>query len=236
MTPPSTSMRRESPQPSGQALPSDEPTNTSDNESGGEKPVREKLRETRIANQAMEEDMNTSPGSSAGKLRRKRSLDDVQDDEDNVEEPGKPGKQARKRSRSNTPDDKMDSIEDGAPQTISNGSRDRRSLTPELSSGRAEETHPGGLASPKNKRTRDQVLKDEESAPTPSSDGSLATQVADKDNKLPGDDRQSKRHRDSGSPEPAAAQRTTKVSFYLTSEMSKYARLDHISSQSGLSL
>lgn len=213
MTPPSTSMRRESPQPSGQALPSDEPINTSDNESGGEKPVREKLRETRIANQAMDEDMTTSPGSPAGTLRRKRSLDDVNDDEDNVEEPGKPGKQARKRSRSNTPDDKMDSIEDGAPQTSSNGSRDRRSLTPELSSGKAEEAPPAGLASPKNKRTRDQVLKDEEGVTTPSSDGSLATRAADKDNKLPGDDRQTKRHRDSGSPEPTAAQGTTKVSF-----------------------
>ncbi|TID23601.1 Ran binding protein 1 [Venturia nashicola] len=214
MTPPSTSMRRESPQPSGQVPPSNGPTNTSDNESGesgGEKPVREKLRDTRIANQAMEEDMNKSPGSSAGKLRRKRSLDDVQDDEDNVEEPGKPGKQARKRSRTNSPDDKMDSIEDGAPQIISNGSRDRRSLTPELSSGRAEEVHPVGLASPKNKRTRDQVLRDEEGAHTPSGDDSLATQAIDTANKLSGDDRQTKRHRDSGSPEPAAAQETTKI-------------------------
>lgn len=220
-------MRRESPQPSGQAPPSDEPINTSDNESGGEKPVREKLRETRIANQAMEEDMNASPGSSVGKIRRKRSHDDVQDDEDNVEEPGKPGKQARKRSRSNSPDDKMDSVEDGAPQTISNGSRGRRSLTPELSSGRAAVAHPAGLASPKNKRTRDQALKDEEGVPTPSSDGSLATRTADQDNKLPGDDRQTKRHRDSGSPEPAA-QGTIKVSLYPTHGILEQSGLDRV--------
>lgn len=223
----STSMRRESPQPSGQSPPSDKPVNTSDNESGGEKPVREKLRETRIANQVMEEDRNASPGSSGGNLRRKRSLDDIQDDEDTVEEPGKPGKQARKRSRSNTPDDKMDSIEDGAAQTTLNGSRDRRSLTPDLSSGRAEEANPVGLASPKNKRTRDQALKDEEGVPTPSSNGSLTTRAEDQENKLPDEDRQAKRHRDSGSPEPAA-QRTTKVSFYPTSGILKQNESDRV--------
>lgn len=209
-------MRRESPQPSsGAAPPSDEPTYTSDNESGGERPVREKLRETRIATQAMEEDRNTSPGSSAGRLRRKRSLEDVQDAEDNVEEPGKPGKQARKRSRSNTPDDKMDSVEGSTTQIVSNGFRDRRSLTPELSSGRAEQAHPTGLSSPKNKRTRDQVLKDEESVHTTTREGSLATRSAETDNKLPGDDRQTKRHRESGSPEPATAPGATKVSSEL---------------------
>jgi hypothetical protein len=207
-------MRRESPQPSGAAPPSDEPINTSDNESGGEKPVREKLRDTRIANQAMDED-TTSPGSSAGRLRRKRSLEDIQDDEDNDEELGKLGKHARKRSRSNTPEDKMDSVEDDTPQVVTNGSRVDRSLTPELSSGRADEAQPTGLASPKNKRTRDQVSKDEEGATTGSGDGSLATRSADKDNKLPGDDRQTKRHRDSGSPEPATVQGTTKVSFSM---------------------
>lgn len=206
-------MRRESPQPSGAAPPSDEPINTSDNESGGEKPVREKLRDTRIANQAADEDMTTSPGSSAGPLRRKRSLEDIQDDEDNDEELGKPGKHARKRSRSNTPEDKMDSVEDGTPQVVTNGSRDHRSLTPELSSGGAEEAHPAGLASPKNKRTRDQVSKDEEGVISASDNGPLATRAAYKDNKLPGDDRQTKRHRDSGSPEPVTAQGATKVGF-----------------------
>jgi Ran-binding protein 3 len=210
MTPP-TSMRRESPQPSGATPPSDEPINTSDNESGGEKPVREKLRDTRIANQANEEDMTTSPGSSAGRLRRKRSLEDIQDDEDNDEELGKLGKHARKRSRSATPEDKMDSVEEGTPQVVTNGSRDRRSITPELSSGKAEETQPAGLASPKNKRTRDQVSKDEEGATTISGNGPLATRAADKYNKLPGDDRQTKRHRDSGSPESVTAQGATKV-------------------------
>jgi Ran-binding protein 3 len=202
-------MRRESPQPSG-ATPPSEPINTSDNESGGEKPVREKLRDTRIANQAMEDD-TTSTGSSAGRLPRKRSLEGIQGDENNDEEPGKPGKHARKRSRSNTLEDKMDSVEDDTPQTVANGSRDPRSPTPpELSSGRADEAQPAGLASPKNKRTRDQVSKDEESAVT-----GLATQSPQKDNKLPGDDRQTKRHRDSGSPEPPTAPGTTKVGLRM---------------------
>ncbi|QDS69471.1 hypothetical protein FKW77_006301 [Venturia effusa] len=204
-------MRRESPQPSGEAPPSDEPVHNSDNDSGEEKPMREKLRDTRIANQAIGEDITTSPASSTGRLRRKRSLDDVSDQEDDGEESGKPGKHPRKRSRSNTPDDKMDSIEDGAPQAIPSSPRDRRSLTPELSSGRAEEAHPTGLASPMNKRTRDQVSKDEEGVSTALSDDSLATRTAEGDNKLPGDDRQTKRHRDSGSPEPAAVQGTTKI-------------------------
>jgi hypothetical protein len=114
----------------------------------------------------------------------------------------------------------MDSVEDGIP-LATNGSRDRRSLTPELSSSRAEEAQPAGLASPKNKRTRDQVLKDEESGTTASGGSSLATRSADKDNKLPGDDRQTKRHRDSGSPELAIA---TKVSFDIFFEFQDGAK------------
>jgi Ran-binding protein 3 len=207
MTPP-TSMRRESPQPSGAAPPPDGPSNTSDNESGGEKPVREKLRDTSIATQAMEEDAAAS-GSDGGRLRRKRSHEDIQGDEDNDEEPGKPGKQPRKRSRSNTPDDKMETTENVSSHIVTNGSRQRRSLTPELSSSRADEAE-AGLASPKNKRTRDQVLRDEENASSESGDG---TESADKDNKLPGDDRQTKRHRDSGSPEPATTKGASKVHF-----------------------
>lgn len=107
----------------------------------------------------------------------------------------------------------MDSVEDGTPQVVTNGLRDRRSLTPELSSGRAEDAQPAGLASPKNKRTRDQVSKDEESVTTASGNGPLAKRASYKDNKLPGDDRQTKRHRDSGSPEPVTAQGATKVGF-----------------------
>jgi len=214
MTPP-TSMRRESPQPSSAstAPPSDELNNGSDNESGGEKPVREKLRDTSIATQAMEEDANALSGDGA-RLQRKRSYEDIQDDvEDKDEEAGKPGKQPRKRSRSNSPEDKMESVEKAPQQVITNGSRDRRSLTPELSSSRADEAQQAGLASPKNKRTRDQVLRDEEYASSASGDATLTSESAEKDNKLPGDDRQTKRHRESGSPEPATAQGASKVRF-----------------------
>jgi Ran-binding protein 3 len=54
------------------------------------------------------------------------------------------------------------------------------------------------------------VLRDEEDASPASGDGALGTESTE-DNKLPGDDRQTKRHRESGSPEPATNASTTKI-------------------------
>jgi hypothetical protein len=182
---PSTSRRRESPQASGSSDPA-----LLANDEGDEKPVREQLRDTDIHDEA--------PGVQ---IRKKRSFEDVEHEQEEAE-PDKPGKQARKKSRSSSPQDKMETSDHVEPKTLTNGNSHRRSLTPELPSGPLEQAEEAGFASPKNKRTRDQVLQEEDHSA--SLTGTIAADTVDKDNKLPGDDRETKRMRDS--PETASAE------------------------------
>ena len=142
-----TSTRRESPTPSSDpntAQPVDEDVTRSDGEgSGGERPVREKLRDATLNN------------SERGRLQKKRSLEEFEEGED--EEAGEGGdtttRHVRKRSREAVGGDDA------------NG--EGREKTPE---GVALDEGEGGLTSPKGKRTRDQVkvLDAETEVSTPS--------------------------------------------------------------------
>jgi hypothetical protein len=198
-------MRRESPQPSKRpsvtSRASQESFTTSDNESGGEKPVREKLRDTSIAAPNKDEEAPTS-GSDASRLRRKRSIEDVEGELEDAGS-GDSVRHVRKRSRGNTPEDKMETTTEVAEPTHTNGTRGHRSTTPDVECDRMVEEQKAGMASPKNKRTRDQVLQEEEASSGESA--SAAASVGDKEGTAKtGEERQTKRHRDSGSPQPQA--------------------------------
>jgi Ran-binding protein 3 len=237
MTPP-TSMRRESPQPSEAISSSDrmagDSPNPSDGESG-EKPVREKLRDATIGGQARKEEAPGSAhvktsnsdeadgkvtGNGQGRMRRKRSFEDVDADDGDVESVD-PSRHVRKRSReaisgSDIPITSTSASSSDAPlqniSTSTNGSRKDRTGTPDTSSDPMdeEELQKAGLTSPKNKRTRDQVLREEEASANtvealPTSvaaviqeEQNLGSEKTDSD-----EERRTKRSRDSGSPQAA---------------------------------
>jgi Ran-binding protein 3 len=233
---PATSKRRESPQPSSDRASTSDPAvgdihSNSDGESG-EKPVREKLRDTTIAGQSKEEqgssgahtiDIDEPAATSEssddrGRLRRKRSRDDLE--RGNDEQEGTDTiRHVRKRSRETIPGADVPvhsaaaeaSMEDAPSSTtngIANGAKRQRSATPGTSSDPLEDAeHDGGLTSPKNKRTRDQVMKEDEAS------GSLGNaalsdyvavgkeeQATTSDKTDSNEERKVKRSRDSSSP------------------------------------
>jgi len=216
MTPPSIK-RRESPQPSERNS-----QNNSDGESG-EKPVREKLRETSIAGQTKEEEAtpalaNGPAVTDRGGLRRKRSIEAVES-ADNHEAAVGSERHVRKRSREATPGfdvaaptasvveaQMKDAPAEQANSSWLNGSGGRRSATPDGENDPLDEEQlKSGMTSPKNKRTRDQVLQDEKAsaksgeaipvAVVLKEEMRLGSKVADLD------ERRTKRSRDSGSPQ-----------------------------------
>jgi Ran-binding protein 3 len=232
-------MRRESPQPSSdRASASDplssDPLNNSDGESG-EKPVREKLRDTTIAGQSKgkhdaaeahtvdsdESAAAAESGSDRGRLPRKRSRDDLESTADNQDaEDGR--RHVRKRSReaipgsdihvpTNTGEEAMEDASSDVPNGLANGTKEPRSHTPETSSDPMEDDE-RGLTSPKNKRTRDQVLRDEEASTNFAEPLPLGTAAVRKEDHTLGsdktdsdDERKVKRTRESCSPHASGA-------------------------------
>jgi Ran-binding protein 3 len=226
MAPP-TSQRRESPQPSETPtpsnLPSDDPSNNSDGESG-EKPVREKLRDTTIAGQSSKEEAPSASESqtreanepattthTSGRLRRKRSIEDVEGadkDAGAVERP----RHVRKLSNDTAPASESTSEEamGDAPATA-NGSNVQRVATPDLPADPMdEEEQKAGLKSPNGKRTRDQVLQDEEVSTNSRTTSVGVTGVSQEEKDVGSkkmdseEERKIKGSRDSGSPQPSS--------------------------------
>ncbi|KAL6711082.1 hypothetical protein ACN47E_006957 [Coniothyrium glycines] len=244
-------MATEAEQHSGAAATSTPPTHDttqpaitsparSDQSSDSEgKPVREKLKETRIdaqggagpepvlnGNTPSGEQSASGSDSERGRLRRKRSREDFEDEAEADKHAGKkvevaPERHARKRSRDISKDDlppkpapsKIASIvENDADEQMTSPSKDTTSTT-------AANTD----TSPKNKRTRDQAEKESILA---SEDPHEATA-----NGATIDERDTKRPRDQNEAAPAAgvAASTTKVpptsGFANTSAASPFAAM-----------
>lgn len=192
MTPPA-STRRASPTPSSEpkaAPPQDEDVTRSDGEgSGGEKPVREKLRDATLNNPQSKqkrglEEVDAADESKDGaemegtRHRRKRSRD--------VEENG-----GVEKERDGTPEVAEENMEekerDSTPEVAEEIMEERtRDPTPEITEENMEDS---GVASPKSKRLR-------EDAQVAEAEGAVEAST-------PTEERKTKRVRDSGSPEVA---------------------------------
>jgi Ran-binding protein 3 len=234
-------MRRESPQPSSDrssasAPAANNPENHNSDGESEEKPVREKLRDTTIAGQSTGEQATSEvqmieseqPSDTAklsadrGRPRRKRSREDLQD-EDGDEEIVDTARHVRKRSREAIPgsdvpipshaaEESMGDSPSATLNVLSNGT-EQRSATPESSSDRMEDgEREAELTSPKNKRTRDQVLRDEEAStssgkalPSGSASVTKSEKNAGADKLGLNEERKVKRSRDSSSPHASAA-------------------------------
>lgn len=229
-------MRRESPQSSERDSTVEDFKNSSNNSDGesGEKPVREKLRDTKIEGQTIEEEISadaslndgvdkpeaTTDASGNRQLQRKRSIEDVEgasQDADKVES----GRHVRKRSREaipgsdipivpSTSEEKMDNAPaEKSSIRLVNGSK--RSATPDTASDPMDEEKKSGLTSPKNKRRRDEFLREDEETKVSSGEviPVLSTAVVQEEQKAGSDktdsdeERKTKRSRDSSSPPSA---------------------------------
>ncbi|EKG10055.1 Ran binding protein 1 [Macrophomina phaseolina MS6] len=181
---------------------------------GAERPVREKLKQTKIgAGQVLSDDDHEMSGASdtskgpaennetteepRGRLKKKRSFEVMTGDEGHgaaVE------KQGRKRSRG--PASNIEPIvtkrkTSGEKETIDeNGTIKERSVTPSSSAERTRR----GMLSPKGKRNREE-FEDEDDKPSAEIKETTETEQGAADKKS-ADEPKTKRHRDSNSPEP----------------------------------
>lgn len=158
----------------------------SDNETG-ERPVRRKLKETRItseSNPATADDSGNSSDASSprGRLKKKRSHEDLQaDDEIDASEEKTESGHRRKRSR--------DGQEEGT------AGRSARDVTPERRHNEDEATKQ--ILSPKKKRSLDQLEKDDLKTENASSaEGESQTAPTEVDKLRSEGEREKKRHRD----------------------------------------
>jgi len=159
----------------------------SDNE-GGEKPVREKLKQTTITNPTSSQIANkvdvtshptsvadsdlpseSTPPSAAsdsneGKVRRKRSFEDVDKDEEmDADVKDTPSRHVRKRSRDSDKKspDVTAPVEEKKDHAM-NGSVSKGAQTPPQDDKAEEAAASELLKSPKGKRNREQFLEDDE--------------------------------------------------------------------------
>jgi Ran-binding protein 3 len=173
--------------------------------SNTERPVREKLKETRIDAQgtsdpvpASDQAMNDAPtngtradpstsgsDSERGRLRRKRSRENFEEDEEVKHPEKKHERHVRKKSREVAGSKVLDVESTVAPAIAPSGEKDGDETM--QAQDNAEEgiadKHGAGVASPKNKRTREQAEDGTEIAAAPSVDpneeSSAATKVDD---------------------------------------------------------
>lgn len=175
----------------------DAKTTTSDNDTAEERPVRRKLKETRITSDshaaAPTAEGNSSDEGNAGRgrLTKKRSRDGMQADEDDDAEQESGNGHRRKRSRDSKDGDKE---ADG----------DARESTPEPTHN-DESSH---ILSPKKKRSLDQLVKDSETAPNEDKEN-----LGQNDKSQTEGEREKKRHRDASEERRDAAAASTKVSW-----------------------
>ena len=193
------------------------------------RPVREKLKETRIdalatsdsaptADQQMEDIPNGSTNteqsasgsdSDRGRLRKKRSREDFEDEKDGDDHPEKKHEKERHHVRKRSRDVK--DIESGAPlmpsatsvATIEENDADEQMTTPSKDTAKttAAATNTGTDTSPKNKRTHDQV----EEGTTPVDQTTKDALTNSKPASKAEDERDSKRPRDQDEAQPATA-------------------------------
>ncbi|CRG86797.1 hypothetical protein PISL3812_03809 [Talaromyces islandicus] len=189
----------------------DDAKTTSDNDTA-ERPVRRKLKETRITSDshaAAEGNSSDEGSANRGRLTTKRSRDDMQadEDEDDVEQ-GSGNGHRRKRSRDSK--DGEAGIE----------KEDVRKSTPEPTHN-DESSH---ILSPKKKRSLDQLVKDSENVTSEDKEN-----VEKSDKSQAEGEREKKRHRDASEERRDAAAASTKSSlpksFLNTSAISPFASL-----------
>ena len=215
------------------------PTSPARSDDSDGKPVRDKLKETRIDAQATsdplptsDQQMNDAPNGAAkageqsasnsdtdrGRIRRKRSREDFEDEVEGDNHPEKKhGKEERHHVRKRSRDIK--DIESGAPlkpptsavATIEENDADESMPSPAKGTSKDTAAVPStnNDMSPKNKRTRDQV----EEAATPVEHAAKDSFTNGKPVSKTGDERDSKRPRDEDEAQPAAkaAATTAKV-------------------------
>ncbi|KAF2824264.1 hypothetical protein CC86DRAFT_52663 [Ophiobolus disseminans] len=227
------------------------PTSPARSDDSDGKPVRDKLKETRIDAQATsnpaptsDQQMDDVPNGNAtageqsasgsdsdrGRLRKKRSREDFEDGTEDDKQPGKKHEKeerhhVRKRSRD------VKDIESGAPikpatnsvATIQENDADEQMTSPSKDTLKPTpvDTSTGTDASPKNKRTRDQV----EEAATPV-DQTAKDPVANGKPVSAEDERESKRPRDKDDIEAAGSAKAKVPSgFSNTSVTSPFAAI-----------
>ncbi|KAF2684322.1 hypothetical protein K458DRAFT_431296 [Lentithecium fluviatile CBS 122367] len=236
------------------------PSRTDESSESENRPVREKLKETRIDAQATsdpvpssDQAMNDAPtngtsgdqstsgsDSERGRLRRKRSRENFEDDEDAKHPEKKHERHVRKKSREITGPKESDietTTNSVKPTIPSIGEKDGdeatqpqepsaidRQDTPE---GELPDKAVGGVASPKNKRTREQAEAGAEAIAAPAPDSKEESAAAAKLE----DERTTKRPRDAAGSEAATEVTETKTKipagsgFANTSSTSPFAAM-----------
>ncbi|KAF1843449.1 uncharacterized protein K460DRAFT_288755 [Cucurbitaria berberidis CBS 394.84] len=216
------------------------------------RPVREKLKETRIdaqatsdptpsADQAMNDVLNgrvkvgdqstSGSDSERGRLRRKRSREDFEDEAEADKQPEKKvevgERHRRKKSRDVTKDDLPAKVAPSTISSIEENDAEMASPNKKASTGTASGKVSGVDTSPKNKRTRDQVEGDADNTIEASKEASANGELA----KKAGDERDTKRLRDKDDVQSAtgAAVPTSKIplgsGFANTSAASPFAAM-----------
>ncbi|KAF2433595.1 hypothetical protein EJ08DRAFT_60568 [Tothia fuscella] len=183
----------------------------------------EETSRTRMHTSDSDEPEAKSTSGDRGRLRRKRSFEDVEGEDDDGDVAAGSTRHVRKRSReavsgsdvpvpvpvpvTSTTTSTGPTNEQHTSMTI-NGSTEKRAGTPELMADpMEEEDHKAGLTSPKNKRTRDQVLREEEASANveavTTDDAATETENQKQESEKTDSDieRRTKRSRDSGSPQ-----------------------------------
>ncbi|KAL1861983.1 hypothetical protein Plec18170_000807 [Paecilomyces lecythidis] len=180
-----------------------EDSTTSDNDNTGERPVRQKLKETTIAGNtetSKHTDTSDSRSTSRGRASRKRSFDDLQtDNNDAASESKDESGHRRKRSR--------DSKEPTTPPPEQSKEADDKSK----------------ILSPKKKRSLDQLEKDDEKAQEPAGKATFENALAEPEKKRHRDNSQERRS--SGESKDEASKPSLPSAFANTSAVSPFASL-----------
>ena len=188
------------------------------------RPVREKLKDTRIDAQATSDPISTSDqltndvsngttsardqstsgsDSERGRLRRKRSREDFEEEHEADKQPEKKvgsahDRHARKKSRDVTKDTDAGVATKSAPGTVSRIEESDVEMT-SPNKPRSTSAKIGAETSPKNKRTRDQIERETEI----NGEQSKGATTNGKPLEIGGDERGSKRLRDQDETNPA---------------------------------
>ncbi|KAL1968595.1 hypothetical protein VTN77DRAFT_1805 [Rasamsonia byssochlamydoides] len=191
----------------------------------GERPVRKKLRQTKItpdSNVPVGDDSGNSSDDSSdrGRLQKKRSFEDLQaENQDGTSTSKGDGGHRRKRSRDSKDDDDVNT-------------RDRRDSTPSESPRNGEEVSKQ-ILSPKKKRSIDQLENDdvkEEQLAGQEGDKNAVRKVSGDKTKAEGE-RETKRHRDASQERKASSEgeavssKPLPSAFLNTSAVSPFASL-----------
>ena len=177
----------------------------------------------------------------SGSLKKKRSFEDMEAADNSESASVHTEKHVRKRSKSSEPEDSdgepTDTTETGTStqHAIANGSKDKQTAQAQQPSTPTRDTEASSrdtidnLASPKNKRSREEFLQDhsndkarstgESAGRNTTSDTTVGDVVADKG--TPSGEPKSKRHRDSDSPQSEGEKTETATEAATTATATK---------------